>query len=88
MQLFSEPADCEAIEGVLADTLAKKRLAICGYCPVPNYWYFVDRPTKADEWARFFQRLTVTHATRRQRRRRRVGYDPFYHTISNPSDKP
>jgi hypothetical protein len=36
MQLFSKPADYEAFERVLAETLAKIPLAICGYCLMPQ----------------------------------------------------
>jgi putative transposase len=78
MQLFSKPADYEAFERVLAETLAKIPMAICGYGLMPNHWHFVVRPTAAGELGRFFQRLTVTHATRWQRNRRRVGYGHVY----------
>lgn len=78
MQLFSKPADYEAFERVLAETLAKLPLAICGYCLMPNHWHFVVRPAAAGDLGRFFQRLTVTHATRWQRNRRRVGYGHVY----------
>jgi len=78
MQLFSKPADYEAFERVLAETLVKIPLAICGYCLMPNHWHFVVRPAAARELGRFFQRLTVTHATRWQRNRRRVGYGHVY----------
>lgn len=78
MQLFSKPADYEAFEAVLADTLAKVPLAICGYCLMPNHWHFVVRPSQAGDLGRFFQRLTVTHANRWQRHRRRVGYGHVY----------
>jgi putative transposase len=78
MQIFSKPADYEAFEAVLADTLAKIPLAICGYCLMPNHWHFVVRPSKAGDLGRFFQRLTVTHANRWQRHRRRVGYGHVY----------
>jgi len=63
---------------VLAETLAKIPLAICGYCLMPNHWHFVVRPSAEGELGRFFQRLTVTHATRWQRNRRRVGYGHVY----------
>jgi putative transposase len=78
MQLFSTPADYEAFERVLAETVAKIPLAICGYCLMPNHWHFVVRPPAAGDLGRFFQRLTVTHATRWQRNRRRVGYGHVY----------
>jgi putative transposase len=78
MQLFSKPADYEAFEAVLADTLAKIPLAIHGYCLMPNHWHFVVRPSAAGDLGRFFQRLTVTHANRWQRHRKRVGYGHVY----------
>jgi putative transposase len=78
MQLFSRPADYEAFEAVLTDTLAKIPLAIYGYCLMPNHWHFVVRPSAAGDLGRFFQRLTVTHANRWQRHRRRVGYGHVY----------
>lgn len=78
MQLFSKPADYEAFEAIVADTLAKIPLAICGYCVMPNHWHFVVLPSSAGVLGRFFQRLTVTHANRWQRHRRRVGYGHVY----------
>jgi putative transposase len=78
MQLFAKPADFAAFEKALADTLQKVPLAICGYCLMPNHWHFVVWPTEQGQLGRFFQRLTVTHATRWQRHRRRVGYGHVY----------
>jgi putative transposase len=78
MQLFSKPADYDAFESILAETLKKTPLEILAYCLMPNHWHFVVRPTATGQLGRFFQRLTVTHATRWQRHRRRVGYGHVY----------
>jgi putative transposase len=78
MQLFSKPADFAAFESAIADTLAKVPLSIFGYCLMPNHWHFVVCPARAGELGRFFQRLSVTHAMRWQRHRRRVGYGHVY----------
>jgi putative transposase len=78
MQLFTKPADYEAFESALVETLAKIPLPICGYCLMPNHWHFVVRPDAAGQLGRFFQRLTITHVTRWQRHRRRVGYGHVY----------
>jgi putative transposase len=78
MSLFSKPADYEAFECVLADTLANLPLEVFGYCLMPNHWHFVVRPTATGDLGRFFQRLTVTHATRWQRHRKRVGFGHVY----------
>lgn len=78
MRLFDKARDFEAFEETLAETLAKLPLRICGYCVMPNHWHFVVWPEADDQLASFFQRLTVTHATRWARAKRRVGYGHVY----------
>src|SRR5687768_5798346 len=78
MQLFSRPRDYEAFQKILAETLAKIPLRICAFVMLPNHWHFVVWPDEDGQLAAFFQRLTVTHAVRWQRHRRRVGYGHVY----------
>ena len=78
MRLFSTPADYAAFETILAETLQTINLRICAYCVMPNHWHFVVWPQRTDDVAEFFQRLTVTHATRWQRTRQRVGLGHVY----------
>jgi len=78
MQLFSQPADYDAFLEILAETLAKHPLRLLSFCLMPNHWHFVVWPEKDRELAPFFQRLTVTHAVRWQKHRRRVGYGHVY----------
>jgi putative transposase len=78
MRLFHSQRDFEAFEETLAETLDKVPLRLCGYCVMPNHWHFVVWPEEDDQLARFFQRLTVTHATRWTRAKRRVGYGHVY----------
>lgn len=78
MRLFDKARDYEAFEETLAETLAKVPLRVCGYCVMPNHWHFVVWPEADDQLALFFQRLTVTHATRWVRAKRRLGYGHVY----------
>ncbi len=78
MRLFEKARDYEAFEEVVAETLAKIPLRVCGFCVMPNHWHFVAWPETDDQLALFFQRLTVTHVTRWARAKRRVGYGHVY----------
>jgi putative transposase len=78
MRLFDKPRDFEAFEEVLAQTLEKIPLRLCGYCLMPNHWHFVVWPEADQQLAAFFQRLTVTHVTRWAWAKRRVGYGHVY----------
>ena len=71
MRLFDKARDYEAFEETLAETLAKISLRVCGFCVMPNHWHFVVWPDADDQLGLFFQRLTVTHATRWVRAKRR-----------------
>jgi putative transposase len=78
MRLFAGPRDYEAFQKILAETLAKTPLRLCAFAIMPNHWHFVVWPEEDGQLAAFFQRLTVTHAVRWQRSRRRVGYGHVY----------
>jgi len=77
-RLFSKPRDYEAFLEILAETLAKTPLRVCGFCLMPNHWHFVVWPEEERQLARFFQRLTITHAARWARSRGRVGEGHVY----------
>ncbi len=77
-RLFDKPADYAAFEDILAVTLEKSPMRICGYCLMPNHWHFVLWPQHDGELAAFMQRLTVTHVTRWQKHKRRVGEGHVY----------
>ena len=72
-RLFDQPADYAAFEELLEETLAKQPMRICGDCLMPNHWHFVVWPENDGDLAAFMQRLSVTHVTRWQKHRRRVG---------------
>ena len=77
-RIFSRDTDYAAFEDILAETLYCRPMRICAYCLMPNHWHLVLWPEKADELPRFMQRLTVTHVTRWQRHKRRVGFGHLY----------
>ena len=77
-RLFDKPADYVAFEELLEETLAKQPMRICSYCLMPNHWHFVVWPENDGDLAVFMQRLTVTHVTRWQKHRRRVGEGHVY----------
>jgi len=78
MRLFSKPGDYDAFEAVVAETLEKRPLRICGFCLMPTHWHFVVWPEKDGQLAAFMQRLTITHARRWQEHRERVGFGHVY----------
>jgi putative transposase len=78
MELFSHPGDYGAFESILAETVELINLRVCAFCVMPTHWHFVVWPRTDGEIAEFFQRLTVTHATRWQLHRQRVGLGHVY----------
>jgi putative transposase len=77
-RLFDTPADYAAFEDVLEETLDKQSMRICSYCLMPNHWHLVLWPENDGDLAAFMQRLTVTHVTRWQKHRHRVGEGHVY----------
>jgi len=78
MELFRSDPDYLAFEEILEETLAVQPMRICAYCLMPNHWHLVLWPKHDGDLAAFMQRLTVTHVTRWQRHRKRVGYGHVY----------
>ena len=76
--MFDKPKDFEAFEEVLTETLLIRPMRICGFCLMPNHWHLVLWPEKDGELAAFMQRLTITHVTRWQKHRRKVGEGHLY----------
>lgn len=77
-RLFDKPADYEAFERLLEDTLASRPMRVCGFCLLPNHWHLVLWPEKDGQLAAFMQRLTITHVTRWQQHRHKVGEGHLY----------
>ena len=77
-RLFDKPADYVAFEELVEETLDKVAMRICAYCLMPNHWHFVVWPEHDGDLAAFMQRLTVTHVTRWQKHRQRVGEGHVY----------
>ncbi len=78
MRLFTKPRDYEAFQEIIGEALAKVPLRICGFSLMPNHWHFVVWPEEDAQLGVFFQRLTVTHATRWTRAKGRVGFGHVY----------
>ena len=78
MRLFAKSGDYAAFETIIAETLEKCPLRLCGFCLMPNHWHLVVWPKQAGQLAAFMQRLTITHARRWQEHRGRVGYGHVY----------
>ena len=76
--LFRKSADYSAFEDCVEETLDKVPMRICAYCVMPNHWHLVLWPEHDGDLALFMQRLTVTHVTRWQKNRRRVGQGHVY----------
>ena len=78
MRLFDSDGDYLAFENVLEETLAVQPMRVLSYCLMPNHWHFVLWPKEDGDLAAFMQRLTVTHVTRWQRHKKRVGSGHVY----------
>jgi len=78
MRIFEKEGDYEAFERILEETRERSPMRICAYCLMPNHWHLVLWPENNGDLAAFMQRLTVTHATRWQRHKHRVGYGHVY----------
>ena len=78
MRLFTTAQDYSTFEQILADTLKLFSLRICAYCIMPNHWHIVVWPDRDNQLSPFAQRLTVTHALRRQQHRQRRGLGHVY----------
>ena len=76
MQLFEKPADYQAFELVLRETVDESPMRICAYSLMPNHWHLLVWPESDGELAAFMQRLTVTHVRRWQQNR---GYSGLGH---------
>jgi putative transposase len=73
MQLFEKPADYQAFEQVLRETLDVSLLRNCAFTVMPNHWHLLLWPVCDGELARFMQRLTITHVRRWQQHQGHVG---------------
>lgn len=78
MRLFDQPADFQAFERVLRETLEQSPMRICAYCVLPNHWHLLLWPEGDDDLAVFMQRLTITHVRRWQEHRGYVGLGHVY----------
>ena len=77
-RLFEKPADYAAFEALMEETLEKSPMRVCSYLLMPNHWHLVLWPERDGDLASFMRRLTVTHVTRWQKHRRRVGEGHVY----------
>jgi putative transposase len=78
MQLFDKPADFQAFERVLQETLGEAPMRICAYGLMPNHWHLLLWPEADRDLAAFMQRLTITHVRRWQEHRGYVGMGHVY----------
>ena len=77
-RLFQRADDYSAFESVMEETIEKTPMRICSDCLMPNHWHLVLWPERDGDLAAFMQRLTVTHVTRWQKHRKRVGEGDVY----------
>jgi putative transposase len=78
MQLFEKPADYQAFEAVLGETLDERPMRICAYAVLPNHWHLLLWPERDGNLAAFMQRLTITHVRRWQQHRGYAGLGHVY----------
>jgi REP-associated tyrosine transposase len=78
MQLFEKPADYQAFEQVLAETVGEYPMRICAYTLMPNHWHLLLWPQGDGQLGAFMQRLTITHVRRWQEHRGYAGLGHVY----------
>jgi putative transposase len=78
MQLFEKPADYQAFEQVVRETVDESPMRICTYALMPNHWHMLLWPTSDGDLAAFMQRLTITHVRRWQEHRGYAGLGHVY----------
>jgi len=62
--IFKRREDYEAFERVLAESLRRVPVRLCGYCIMPNHWHLMLWPQEDGEVSEFMQWLTLTHTQR------------------------
>ena len=77
-ELFRNADDYTAFLRVLAETIERIPMRLCGYCLMPNHWHLALWPARDGDLSRFMQRLTITHVRRWVEHRHRVGLGPVY----------
>lgn len=77
-RLFDSDDDYAAFERILEETLNIRPMRLLAYCLMPNHWHMVLHPEADGHLSAFMQRLSVTHATRWQRFRRRAATGHVY----------
>ena len=78
MQLFEKPADYQAFEQAMRETVDESPMRICAYSVMPNHWHLLLWPACDGELAAFMQRLTITHVRRWQLHRGYAGLGHVY----------
>src|SRR5262249_54296233 len=78
MTLFDEPADYEAFERVLKETVKRTGIRLLCYCLMPNHWHLLVWPRKNGELSEAMRWLTVTHTQRWHANRKTAGTGPVY----------
>jgi putative transposase len=76
--LFESPGDYSAFERLLAEAVARHRVALFAYCIMPNHWHFVLTPTVDGALSQFMHWLETTHARRWQNARHLEGLGAVY----------
>ena len=76
--MFRDADDYAAFLRVLAETIERIPMRVCGYCLMPNHWHLALWPARDGDLSRFMQRLTITHVRRWVEHRHRVGLGPVY----------
>jgi putative transposase len=78
MRLFHKPADYEAFERVLAESLERYPIDLFTYCVMPNHWHLVVRPRTAEALGRWMGWVGVTHVRRHHEHYERRGGGHLY----------
>jgi len=77
-RIFAKPADYEAFERVLIETLDRVPMRVLSYCVMPNHWHMVLCPRADGDLTRFMQWLTLTHTQRWHAHHKSAGTGHLY----------
>jgi putative transposase len=78
MTLFDKPADYEAFECVMQQTIERSETRLLSYCLMPNHWHLLLWPREDGELSEVLRWLTVTHTQRWHAHRQTAGTGPVY----------
>lgn len=64
LRIFRKPGDFLAFESILAESLKRFDMRLCGYCIMGNHWHLLLWPKADGDLSEFMRWVSVTHTNR------------------------